>query len=343
MLKVLPPIRNGQQNVCFRVEIEDSSVTTNVGLTGLSSSSSGLLISVSFDNSASVTTYKQASSSITAITTAGTYSDPGSDAGFVQIDPTNQPGIYELQFTNSLLRAPGANWMMICIFGAANCKQMKYVVPLNNDAVFTSTVKSSPAPTTTTFTLNDSPGLGDNLTDTLCVIYDSVTMSRRVASLGGFSRTNVAVSPALPQAPTTGVQVCFYPAGQVDVGAVLGVAAPPVGVPAGASVMADVAAVKADTLQIRSDVEQLSFLDTVASVTSTSQFTLTSCISGTNVYRGWFVFDELTTTVGLRGVARNHRTGWFGSSSSTLHFPRRSSLVTWGGLSEIRAAYKDAG
>src|SRR5580765_5287454 len=99
---MLQTFKNGQGSIVLRIKLLDSSVTTGAGLTGLTSSSSGLIISTIADNEASATTYTQAGSTIEAVTTLGTFAAPtATKCRFKKVDDTNHPGIYEIQIADA--------------------------------------------------------------------------------------------------------------------------------------------------------------------------------------------------------------------------------------------------
>src|SRR3990167_2593303 len=76
--------------------------TTGVGLTGLSSASSGLIISTIADNEATATAYTVTGSTIETITTLGTYAAPPATKGrFKEVDATNHKGLYEFRFAEA--------------------------------------------------------------------------------------------------------------------------------------------------------------------------------------------------------------------------------------------------
>jgi hypothetical protein len=86
------------------VFLPDSASTTGGGKTGLTNASAGLNISVRREKVAAVTAYTGAN--VLTITTLGTWADPGAGkVRFKEIDSTNQPGMYELQFLDSLFDA----------------------------------------------------------------------------------------------------------------------------------------------------------------------------------------------------------------------------------------------
>ena len=94
------PVRGQTSNIGF-VFIPDSSSTTGAGKTGLTNASAGLNVSVRREKSSTVTAYTGAN--IGAITTLGTWANPGSGkVNIKEIDPTNMQGLYELHFEDAI-------------------------------------------------------------------------------------------------------------------------------------------------------------------------------------------------------------------------------------------------
>lgn len=115
----------------LRVKLRDSSVTTGAGLTGLTSASTGLVISTIADNEASATAYTVAGSTIETITTLGTYAAPtATKCRFKEVDATNHPGLYELQIADARFAVASAKSLTISLSGATNLAQCDVVVPL---------------------------------------------------------------------------------------------------------------------------------------------------------------------------------------------------------------------
>jgi len=104
-----------------RVFLPDSSSTTGAGLTGLTSASAGLIISTLADNEATATAYTVTGSTIEGITTLGTYAAPtATKCRFREVDATNHPGLYELQFADARYSVANAEKLIVTISGAAN-------------------------------------------------------------------------------------------------------------------------------------------------------------------------------------------------------------------------------
>jgi hypothetical protein len=125
--------RRGETGVILNVKLHDSSVTTGAGKTGLSSSSSGLIISTKADNEASPTVYAQGSSNIESITTIGTYAAPTSGkCRFKEIDSTNHKGCYEIHLADARYAVANARFLLISISGVTGLAECDAVVILDD-------------------------------------------------------------------------------------------------------------------------------------------------------------------------------------------------------------------
>jgi hypothetical protein len=130
---VLISYKNGQTSVVLRVKLRDSSVSTGAGKTGLTGSSSGLIISTIADNEATATTYTQAATHIQTISTLGTFAAPSaSNCRFGEVDSTNHPGVYELQIADARFAVSSAKSLLISISGVTNLAQTDVCVPLRS-------------------------------------------------------------------------------------------------------------------------------------------------------------------------------------------------------------------
>ena len=128
---MLQVFKNGQGSVVLRVKLRDSTSTSGAGLTGLTSASSGLIISTIADNEASATAYTVAGSKVETITTLGTYAAPtATKVRFKEVDSTNHPGVYELQIADARFAVSGAKSLLVSVLGATNLAQCDFVVPL---------------------------------------------------------------------------------------------------------------------------------------------------------------------------------------------------------------------
>ena len=122
---------NGQTSVVLRVKLRDSTSSSGAGLTGLTYSSSGLIISTIADVEASATAYTVAASHIQTIATLGTFAAPSaSNCRFKEVDSTNHPGLYELQIADARFAVTNAKSLTISLSGATNLAQCDVVIPL---------------------------------------------------------------------------------------------------------------------------------------------------------------------------------------------------------------------
>lgn len=210
----------GQTSIVLRVKIRNSSVTTGAGLTGLTNSSTGLIISTIADNEATATAYTAAGSTIDTVATLGTFAAPTTGhCRFKEVDPTNHKGIYEIQIDNSRFAVSGAKSLLVSISGAANAVETDVLVPLrtvdpynanfgltNLDAAVSSRSTYAGADTAGTTTLlarltsGRATGL-DNLD--VAVSTRSVYAGGPVASVTGNVGGNVGGSVASVTAPVT--------------------------------------------------------------------------------------------------------------------------------------------
>lgn len=125
--------KRGQGSIVIRVKILNSSVTTGAGLTGLTFSSSGLIISTIADNESSATAYTVAGSTIETITTLGTFAAPtATKCRFKEVDSTNHKGIYEIQIADARYAVSSAKSILVSISGATNAAETDVVIPLRD-------------------------------------------------------------------------------------------------------------------------------------------------------------------------------------------------------------------
>ena len=104
-------IQQGTTSKRVVIFVQNSSVSTGAGLTGLTSSSSGLAWSywrTDTGNNPGVSVTLQSA-------TPGSFTS----GGFVEIDSTNLPGFYEIGIPNAVL-ANGATWAVMMLQGATN-------------------------------------------------------------------------------------------------------------------------------------------------------------------------------------------------------------------------------
>ena len=125
--------KRGQGSIVLRIKILNSSVATGAGLTGLSSSSSGLIISTIADNEATATAYTVAASNVETVTTLGTYAAPSSGkCRFREVDATNHKGVYEIQLADARYSVSSAKSLLVSVLGATNAAETDVVIPLRD-------------------------------------------------------------------------------------------------------------------------------------------------------------------------------------------------------------------
>jgi|CXWL01.1.fsa_nt_gi hypothetical protein len=96
-------IERGAGSLFTHVFIPDSTSTGGAGKTGLTYNSASLKIVVIRPGEASATKYLQSAGNIEDITTLGTYAAPtASKCRFKELDATDLPGWYEIQFADAL-------------------------------------------------------------------------------------------------------------------------------------------------------------------------------------------------------------------------------------------------
>lgn len=125
--------RRGQGSIVLRVKILNSSVSTGAGLTGLTSASSGLIISTIADNEATATAYTVAGSTIETIATLGTFAAPtATKCRFKEVDATNHKGVYEIQIADARFAVSNAKSLLVSILGATNAAETDALIPLSD-------------------------------------------------------------------------------------------------------------------------------------------------------------------------------------------------------------------
>ena len=131
---MLQTFKNGQGSIVLRVKLLDSSVSTGAGLTGLTSASTGLIISTIADNESTATTYTVAGSAIETITTLGTFAAPtATKCRFKEVDATNHKGVYEIQIADARFAVSNAKSLLVSLSGASNLAQADLIVQLQSD------------------------------------------------------------------------------------------------------------------------------------------------------------------------------------------------------------------
>jgi cell division protein ZapA (FtsZ GTPase activity inhibitor) len=244
-------IKAGTTSKLLDIFIQDSSSTTGAGLTGL------------VFNSASLTAYyyREGAASATAITLATMTLGTWATGGFVVVDGTNMPGCYQLGIPDAAI-ASGAKSVLVMLKGATNTAPLVLEVELtavdNQSATaFITGVNSLAPPTNWNLHSIDANGRVDVIkvagtTQTAGdIIGDTNDIQTTLATTAAYIDTEVAAIKAkTDNLPTD-------PADQSLIIAATDAIAALIGTPAGVSVSADVAAVKAETATILADTNDI--------------------------------------------------------------------------------------
>lgn len=109
-------VRTGESGVILRLKL--LKLDDGQPLTGLTSATSGLGISVQAMNAAAATTYTEAGGTIEGITTLGTYVTPTTNnCRFKEVDATSQKGMYEFQFDAAVFNVANARNLHVNVYG----------------------------------------------------------------------------------------------------------------------------------------------------------------------------------------------------------------------------------
>ncbi len=124
---------NGWLNGINRCILMDNTSATGGPLIGATIASPGLLISTLADVEATPTVYSAAGSTIETIATLGTYAAPtATKCRFKEVDQTNHPGMYELQFANARFAVANAGYLDVTISAAgSHCSPQSFRIDLD--------------------------------------------------------------------------------------------------------------------------------------------------------------------------------------------------------------------
>jgi hypothetical protein len=207
---------NGQTGIVLRVRIIDSSVSTGAGKTGLSSSSTGLIISTIADNEATPTAYTVAGTTIESVTTLGTFATPTSTkCRFREVSSTNHPGIYELQIDNARFAVANAKSLLISITGATNAADCHVCIPLRSVNPYDATRFGMSALPNTSCTTNASLLTSGTGTDQISVSAGKVLLQATqtgvtiptVTTVGSVTTVSDKTGYSLATAPPTAAAI----------------------------------------------------------------------------------------------------------------------------------------
>jgi len=165
----------GITSAILNLKIRDSSANTGAGKTGITSATSGLLISTICDNEATPTEYDAAGSTVETIATIGTYVAPtATKCRFKAVDGTNNPGVYQLMLANARFAIDGARELNITVSGPSGGAQTDVKVlltgpnnvPYNGVAIKNTTIATLASQTSFTLTA----GSADNTAYANCIV-----------------------------------------------------------------------------------------------------------------------------------------------------------------------------
>lgn len=129
---MLISVARSTTGVIVRVKVLDSTLSTGAGKTGLTFSSSGLIISTIADNEATATAYTQAGSTIETITTLGTFAAPtATKCRFKEVDATNHKGVYEIQIADARWAVSSSRSLLISLSGVTGIAETDAVIALD--------------------------------------------------------------------------------------------------------------------------------------------------------------------------------------------------------------------
>lgn len=119
-------VKPGTTSLIAYVFIQDSSVTTGAGLTGLA-----------FNTGSLVASYVRPAAARSAITLATqTTTGAFSSGGFVEVDSTNMPGVYRFDIPDAAI-ATGVRSVVVMLKGAANMSPCVLEIDLSNQSSVT--------------------------------------------------------------------------------------------------------------------------------------------------------------------------------------------------------------
>lgn len=258
-------IPSGTTSKRIGIFLQDSSSTTGAGLTGLNQTSASLTCYswIDTDGNAGGTVQTLASATLGSFTSNG----------FKEKDATNMPGFYEYGVPNALLAA-GVKWAIVMFKGATNLAPMPLEIEVtatsNQDAVragLTALPNANAEAAGGLYTRGSGAGqinqAANGQVDTnLARILNTAVSTPATAGILDVNvknMNNVAATPITTikavQGLTTADTIATYTGNTPQTGD--GFAR--LGAPAGASVSADIAAVKVDTAAVKTQTDKLAF------------------------------------------------------------------------------------
>lgn len=211
--------KRSQTSIILRVKILNSSVATGAGLTGLTSASTGLIISTIADNEATATAYTVVGSTIETITTLGTYAAPtATKCRFKEVDATNHKGVYEIQIADARFAVASTKSIVVSISGATNAAECDVTIPLVDLDPYNAvpkadleTIKTNPVVNTGTVTFPTTA----TLASTTNITAGTVTTATNVTTVNGLA-ANVLTATSIANGAITAPK---FAAGAIDAAA----------------------------------------------------------------------------------------------------------------------------
>lgn len=255
-------IKKATTSVTLYLFIQNSSVSTGAGLTGLVFNSAGLVAYQVRPLAAAV-----------AITLATqTVTGAFSSGGFVEVDATNMPGVYRFDVPNAVIDT-GVNSVVVMLKGATNMAPVVIEIDLvaydpqsatnlglsQVDAATSSRMATYTQPTgflAATFPAGTVANTINITAGTITTATNLTTNNDKTGytlSSAGVQAVWDALTTALTTAGSIGKKLADWVIGTAQTGDSFA----RLGAPAGANVSADVAAVKAETASIQADTNDL--------------------------------------------------------------------------------------
>lgn len=174
------------------------------GLTGLTGSTTGLIISARCDNEQNGVQYTAAGSTIQTIATIGTFAAPSvSNCRFGAVDATSEPGVYELQLLDTRFSVSSAKILYISVIGAANLLDGYGAVQLTATSVDDGVHGGMTALPNTACTTNASLLTSGSGTDQLTVVSGVASSdAKKINAVSTSSVTTVNANVGTTQAIT---------------------------------------------------------------------------------------------------------------------------------------------
>lgn len=232
-------IAAGATDQTIDVFIQDSSSTTGAGKTGLA-----------YDTTSLVCYYRKGATGSAAQLSLATQTVGGahSDGGFVEVDATNLPGIYRLDLSDTIVATEGS--VTLLLKGAANMAPCPVELQITSPTRGTAgtALPNAAADAPNGLPISDAGGLD---LDAKLANTNEVTAARMGALTDWIDGGRLDLLLDVVKAKTDNLPI--DPADESLLIAATDAIMSRLGVPAGASVSADVAALKVDTAAILTD------------------------------------------------------------------------------------------